>query len=145
MTSARKAPAFVTPAATVTLTVTVALRLGLGQNAREHFRVRARRVKREREAVFAALYAEFGPAGQRFVREFAEARRSPLTVVLTRIGGRGVDPTVNLPASLKAVEDHVSEWCGIDDGSPLWRCSCRQEPGPAWGVRIEIHAERGTT
>ncbi len=61
-----------------------------------------------------------------------------LLVTLTRLGGKGLDRTVNLPSALKAVEDGVATVLGADDGSPLWRCRCEQEPGPKYGVRIRL-------
>ena len=56
----------------------------------------------------------------------------------TRIGGRSLDKGVNLPSSLKAVEDAVAWVMGADDGSPNWSASFAQEPGPAYGVRVEL-------
>lgn len=60
-------------------------------------------------------------------------------VKLTRLGGRALDRTANLPASLKYIEDAVALMMGADDGdSSRWLCECAQEPGGATGVRIEI-------
>lgn len=64
---------------------------------------------------------------------------------LTRLGGRKLDPTANLPASLKYVEDGACLLLGIDDADPRWVCTCHQEPGgsAAVGVRVELSAVRG--
>lgn len=55
-----------------------------------------------------------------------------------RLGGRELDRMVNLPSALKGVEDAVAYLIGVDDRSPLWVPSCAQEPGPRWGVRVEL-------
>jgi hypothetical protein len=62
----------------------------------------------------------------------------PLDVVLTRLGGKLLDRTVNLPSALKAAEDAVALMLGADDGDPRWRCHCEQEPGGPVGVRVRI-------
>lgn len=56
----------------------------------------------------------------------------------TRLGGKRLDPLVNLPASLKGVEDAFAYLCGVDDGSPLWVPRADQEPGGLVGVRVEL-------
>lgn len=56
----------------------------------------------------------------------------------TRLGGQRLDPLVNLPSALKGVEDAMCYLLGIDDSSPLWKPCCDQEPGAAYGVRIEL-------
>ena len=45
---------------------------------------------------------------------------------------------MNLPSSLKGVEDAVALMLGADDGDPRWRCVCAQEPGGRAGVRVRI-------
>lgn len=61
-----------------------------------------------------------------------------LDVVLTRVGGKRLDPTVNLPSALKATEDAVALMLGADDGDPRWRCRCEQETGGLVGVRVRV-------
>jgi hypothetical protein len=65
-------------------------------------------------------------------------RGGAVRVLLTRLGGRALDRTANLPAALKYVEDAVALMMGADDGDARWRCECGQEPGGPSGVRIEI-------
>jgi hypothetical protein len=56
-----------------------------------------------------------------------------------RLGGRRLDRLVNLPSSLKGVEDAVAYLLGIDDGSPQWAPECAQEPGDGpLGVRVVL-------
>ena len=55
-----------------------------------------------------------------------------------RLGGRHVDPMVNLPSALKGVEDALCYLLGTDDGGGLWIPSCDQEPGGSVGVRVEL-------
>lgn len=61
-----------------------------------------------------------------------------LRVVLTRLGGRKMDRTVNNPNALKVVEDMIAGAMLIDDGDSRWHCRCEQEPGGPVGVRVEI-------
>lgn len=77
--------------------------------------------------------------------ELALRRGEPVRALFVRLGGKRLDPLVNLPASLKGLEDSVAYLLGVDDGSPLWRPYCGQEPGPGpVGVRVELstHEER---
>jgi hypothetical protein len=56
-----------------------------------------------------------------------------------RLGGKRLDPMVNLPSAMKGCEDAVCFLLGLDDSSPLWVPSCDQEPGDGpVGVRIEL-------
>jgi hypothetical protein len=100
---------------------------------------RARRVKREVEAGrWATLFALLP-------RDWPTARLHalcPLMVRLTRCApGQPLDPTDNLPGSLKGFIDGVARQLGIDDGDVArLRFECRQERGP-WGVLVEIFGE----
>ena len=87
-----------------------------------------------KRAVFRSLaphWQAWGPIG-----DHVRAGR-PLDVVITRIGGRGLD-TANAYRAVKPVEDCLATVLGCDDGSPFWRLRAACEPGPAWGVRIEL-------
>lgn len=91
-------------------------------------------VKRAVCRAIAPYWIDHGPLGD-------EVRRGrPLHVILTRIGGRTLDRG-NLPRALKPVEDAVATILGLSDGDPLWRAAWRQEPGPLWGVRVELRAD----
>ena len=111
--------------------LTIPIRTVSGLNVREHPMVRARRVKKEREAMGYALRCAFGPVPP----------APPLVVTLTRIApSNGVDPFDNLPSSMKGCVDAIAQWLGIDDRrSDAVRYQCAQERGP-WGVRVEIAA-----
>lgn len=104
--------------------ILVPIRLGRGLNDRGHFMAKARKVKKEREAVSWALVKAEKPA-------------IPCVVTLTRIcpGGRGLDSD-NLQGACKAVRDAVAQWLGVDDASDQVRYEYGQGRGP-WGVRIE--------
>ena len=107
----------------------VPIQTSRGLNAREHHMARARRVKRERQAVAWALSVESRPA-------------LPCEVVLTRIApSNGLDPGDNLNGALKAVRDQIAEWLGVDDkDESRVRYRYAQERG-AWGVRIEFKGQ----
>lgn len=89
-----------------------------------------------KKAVWKALgphWRAFGPVGDA-IRSGAYA-----AITVTRMGGRGLD-TGNLWRAVKPVEDAIAILLGVDDGLPGWRSafSVGQEPGPLWGVRVEM-------
>jgi hypothetical protein len=101
------------------VTVTLAgLRLVNAPNAREHWAARARRAKRERALVAAALAT-------------CARHRGPWTVTLTR-AGRGTMDDDGLAAACKALRDAVAAWLGCDDSPTapvVWRyAQLRGEP-----------------
>ena len=111
------------------LTVGIALRTISAPNAREHWAVRARRVKAERTTTFLSMKEarRFAPAG-------------PLVITLTRLTGpRGkhLDDD-NLAGSLKAVRDGVADWLGCADNDPRLTWRYGQERGEIWAVRIQV-------
>ncbi len=107
--------------------IVVAIKTAPGMNAREHFRVRSKRVKAEREAVGWMLAGKPKPA-------------LPCSVLLTRLApSNGLDDD-NLAGSLKAVRDAVAVWIGVDDRRrDVVRYRYAQKRGP-WGVGIEFGA-----
>ena len=105
--------------------ICVPIRTVPGLNAREHFAVRSKRVRKEREAVAWML-------------RNAQRPHIPCSVILTRVApSAGVDDD-NLVGALKGVRDQVAEWLGVDDKHRTqvrYRyAQCRGE----WGVRIEF-------
>lgn len=105
--------------------IVVPLRTSPGQNAREHWAVKAKRVKAEREAVAWSLTAATKPA-------------LPCSVLLTRVSPRAGLDDDNLVGSLKSVRDEVARWLGVDDRERFRvRYRYAQTVGP-WGVRIEF-------
>lgn len=104
--------------------ILIPIRTTTGQNAREHFRVKAKRVKAERTAAACALYGKPKPP-------------IPCSVRLTRVGPRSCDDD-NLIGGLKAIRDQVAEWLGVDDRHRNQvRYVYDQKRGP-WGVEIEF-------
>ena len=105
--------------------IVVPIRTGRGLNNREHFAVRAKRVKAERRAVAWLLKNQERPA-------------IPCTVMLTRAAPSGGVDDDNLSGSLKSVRDEVAKWLGVDDkDSATVRYVYAQIIGP-WHVRIEF-------
>lgn len=104
-----------------------------------------RKRSKRTDAAWKAVSRNIGPwVGYlgRFAREYHSGR--PVRCVLTRIGGRTLDRMSNLGSALKAVEDAVCFLIGVDDGDPRWQCRAEQEPGDAYGVRVEFIFDRST-
>lgn len=62
----------------------------------------------------------------------------PFVITLTRLGGKRLDSD-NLARSMKAVQDAVAEWLGIDDGDE--RIEWKYEARPDWVMGCEIKIE----
>lgn len=105
--------------------ITIPLRTSGGLNNREHFAVRAKRVRKEREAAAWMLKA-------------AKKPQLPCSVLLTRVApSNGLDDD-NLAGSLKSVRDEVARWLGVDDRDRVQvRYRYTQRRGP-WGVTVEF-------
>jgi len=91
-------------------------------NLREHWAVRAKRVKQQKQdaTIFVlAAAAYFDPSR---------------TIVLTRLGKRKLDSD-NLAGALKHVQDAVAKHVGIDDADLKWEY--RQVVSKEWGVIVE--------
>lgn len=105
------------------------LKLTGSLNSREHWAVRAKRVKRERAETAKAWKALAGPVppGQRWI------------VTLTRISSRRVDSD-NLAGRLKGVRDQVAAQLGIDDGSDSaeWHYEQRRSVGAVHAVEVRV-------
>jgi hypothetical protein len=107
------------------------LRLTTGLNQREHWAVRAKRVRHERAQTDWALQS-FGWQAREELRQHME--RGGLSVEITRIGPRKVD-TDGIVGGAKGVRDEVARWLGWDDGDCRWEWRYRAERGP-YAVRI---------
>lgn len=107
--------------------VAIHLRTGTGLNAREHWAVRAKRVRKERR-VTSLTWKAIAP------RKIA----LPVDVLLIRQKPRGklLDGD-NLQGSLKAIRDQVAAELGIDDGSALVTWAYGQRTGP-WAVYVDV-------
>jgi len=117
------------------LTVECAFRLHSGANLREHWAVKAQRVKKTRQWTRLALK---GRPAREWALCFLPLRHDFMRCRLTRCGPRALDGD-NLQAAFKAVRDEVAEWANMDDGSPRWLWEYAQEPGQG-GFRIELEA-----
>lgn len=102
------------------------MRLKAGLNAREHWRARASRTKRERQTAHWLLADEKCPV-------------LPVTVRLVRVSPRRFDDD-NLQGAFKAIRDGVADAFGIPDNDPRIRFQYDQERGEPneYAVRIEI-------
>ncbi len=87
--------------------VRVAIPLGTSSigNKREHPLSRARRVRREIEAVLSALAGHVPPP-------------LPVTIEAHRIGWNRLDPLDGLPSAMKAPLDALARWLCCDDRDP---------------------------
>lgn len=106
--------------------ILIQLRTGRGQNDREHWRVRAKRVKAEKESVGWALRTSAKP-------------ELPCIATLTRVApSNGLDDD-NLSGSLKAPRDAIAEWLRVDDKFvSLVEYRYAQRRGREWGVEIDF-------
>lgn len=96
-----------------------------GSNAREDWRVRHGRVKRERTAVAWMLATAQRPS-------------IPCTVLLTRVAPSGGLDDDNLRQALKGARDQIADWLGVNDRySARVRYAYAQIRG-AWSVRVEF-------
>jgi hypothetical protein len=93
-------------------------------NRRDHWAVRAKRTKAEREMFAWALLLEAKPA-------------LPVVVKLTREAMRSLDSD-NLAASFKAGRDQIAEWLGIDDADPRVEWKYQQRKAKGFHVVIEF-------
>ena len=118
--------------------VLIPLRTVSGANAREHWRTKAARVKRERMVV--AWFLRAHDASLRWARE-----PGLLVVTLTRIAPRTLD-TDNLASALKAVRDEAATYLGVTDapGAPVtWRCEQERGEPRQYAVRVRIERAGG--
>jgi len=113
--------------------IEVPLRIRNGCNLREHWAVRAKRVKRERDTVMWALFARERPGKSVSLKR----PTLPVVVTITRLAPRKLDDD-NAIAGCKSVRDAIAECLGVDDADPrvTWRYA--QEKSKTYAVRIEI-------
>jgi hypothetical protein len=105
--------------------ISLPIRTGTGPNMREHFRVRSKRVAKEREDTAWFLHGKLRPA-------------LPCTVHLIRSApSRGLDDD-NLRGSLKSIRDAIAHWLGVDDRhQQIVAYTYDQISGP-WGVLVDF-------
>ena len=110
-------------------------------NLREHWVVKAKRVKEQRNGAWFHLLAH---GGMRTVLNMAGVlSRNPqtgITCTLTRISPKRLDDD-NLSGAFKAIRDEVAKQVGLDDGSPRWTWKYAQESGaPGYRIHLEVTA-----
>ena len=113
-------------------------------NVREHWAVRARRVKSERNAVYVSALAARATLNLNGAPRLAVDL--PVTVTLTRISHRKLDGHDNLAASMKGCVDEVAALLGLksdDDDRVTWVYRQSGEGRGVFGVRVSIEP-RGT-
>lgn len=117
------------------LTTTIDVTLGRGQNMREHYRVRADRVKEEREATARALPATLfdGSTMRGALTDDRGAR-----VTLMRPIARIPLDTDNLSGAFKSVRDEVASYLGVDDRSDRIHWVYTQEKGKGLKPTVTI-------
>jgi hypothetical protein len=120
--------------------LTMRLRTVSALNAREHWAVRAKRVKRERLATGLALLMVRGSPTLKARARGHLAGDGRLVVELTRLS-RGELDDDNLRGALKSVRDEVARWLGVDDRDPRVTWAYGQERARGFGVRIRIERE----
>lgn len=99
------------------------LRLVSAANKREHWAVKAKRVKNERQVTWAFLINVKAP--------------TPKKITLIRLAPRVLDGD-NLQSSFKGVRDEVAKRFGFDDGDQNIEWAYAQEKSKEYKVRIEI-------
>lgn len=110
---------------------TIPIKLVAASNAREHWRVVAKRAKEQR------ALAKIMTLGTDAAVLVAIGRR-PLVVTITRLGKRKCDSD-NLSGSAKYVRDGIAEALSVDDGDEsvaLWHYA--QKIGKEYGVIVRI-------
>lgn len=108
-----------------TIVVELPIKTGAGLNDRLHWRVRAAKVKKQREAAWTVL---------------ANARRPfPAVITLTRLSAGTLDDD-NLAGAMKAIRDGVADAYQLPDNHRglTWRYSQEKCKRGAYGVRITI-------
>ena len=126
------------------MTFTVPIKTVSALNVREHWAVRARRVRSERQSVYVMALASGCvnrlPGGVRLAVEL------PVTVTLTRVSHRKLDAHDNLRAACKGVADEVTALLGLKtdaDERVTWGYRQVGEGKGVYGVRVTVEA-RGT-
>ena len=112
------------------LEVLISFHLKSAANLREHWAVRSKRVRAEREAAHVVVRA----AGGRGIK-------LPAKVTITRIAPRELDDD-NLQAAAKGIRDGVADGLGLaGDRHPGLTWIYKQEKGKPSAVRIEVEEE----
>jgi hypothetical protein len=109
------------------MTITIPIRTVSELNQREHWRMRHRRRKSQRIAVWAHVFKVVGDAG------LTLDHLLPCVITLTRVAPQRMDSD-GVVASMKAVRDGVADALGVGRGKPR-----------EYAVEITIEARKGAT
>ena len=121
------------------LTTTIDVTLGRGQNMREHYRVRANRVKEEREATSKALKAHPDvEIANSLLWRLALTIDKGARVTLMRPIARIPLDSDNLSGAFKGVRDEVASFLGVDDRSDRIHWVYTQEKGKGLKPTVTI-------
>ena len=107
----------------MTVTVEVPITTKNPTNTREHWAVRAKRVKAQRKATRFCMLGALYPMSEWSRFEPGESR----IVTLTRVSPRAMDDDGAI-AALKHVRDEVAACLGVDDGDPRVEWGYHQGP-----------------
>jgi len=107
--------------------ITLPLKTVSEANRREHWALKAKRVKMQRD--MASL----------MVRMAWKGMSLPLTITLTRVSSRQLDSD-NLASAMKAVRDGIADAIGVNDGDSRleWRYKQERAGAGEYGVLVEI-------
>lgn len=118
-----------------TLTTTFALETETESNAKGHWRPKAERAKKQREASFFHTHA----VAMKLRTRLKSGALERVTVTLTRISPRELDDD-NLASAMKHVRDGVADALGVDDRDRriTWRCEQASGGPTTCAVRIDL-------
>lgn len=130
-----------TEAGRAVIRFSIPLRTVSAANSREFWAARAKRVKKERDAVRWAALATVA-------RDEWLQPLTPCRVTLTRRGAKRLDDD-NLRSALKGIRDEVAALIGIDDGDPSVEWTYDERPAGKdrlgrriWSVDVVVEPTR---
>ena len=121
----------------MSLSITIPIRIESEANLREHHMAKARRVKKQREAVAWAFKTV---SCEDKLNAIAPLMVQPLSITLTRIAPRVLDSD-NCQRGFKAVRDQIAQELGINDGdekAATWEYRQRKGKAKEYAVQISI-------
>lgn len=104
----------------------IALQTRSELNLREHWTVKRRRQEEARRAWYETIQFP------------GWLYKPPLDISFTRLGGNKLDPDA-VSSCFKHIQDVVCAWLNVDDGDERLAFHYDQNPGGAYGVRVQIH------
>jgi hypothetical protein len=113
------------------MTIVIPMRLPSSANLREHYMVKAKRVKQQRQFVSVYLAGRPRPA-------------LPVVVTLVRIAPRALDGD-NLQSAFKAPRDEIARWLGCQDNDPrvTWVYGQKRAGVGVYSVVVTVEGRAG--